>query len=153
MNLEPVWLKKARGERGVREIPGAGSNPEVEKYHAATRGGASKDDVPWCSSALCWVFETLGMTSPRSKSSQSWVRWGTRCGLIVGAVVVFRWRPWSHRGHVALLVGLTDQGDPVVWGGNQADGWSLRSYPRRKIRACRWPSPPTINDPGTARTR
>lgn len=144
----------ARKELGISEAPGAANNPRIVEYHAVTRGGKAPDRVPWCSSAACWVMETVGLESPRSKAAISWMKWGVSCRVpLVGSVGVIRWHPWSRRGHVLFVLGVTTNGRVVGIGGNQGDAWSIKSYPRRKFADFRWPTPPTLPDPGTAGTR
>lgn len=153
MDLKPIWLNKAIGEIGVEETPGVKSTARVVEYHKSTAAGAAPDSVPWCSSFVNWVFKICGVEGTRSKAALSWLQWGEKCGPIVGAVGVIRWRPWQRKGHVGFVVGKTPEGRIILCGGNQGDAVSLKSYPRRKFAGFRWPETPIMDDPGTAGTR
>jgi len=137
---DPVWVDVARRELHVRERKGKASNPRISEYHAATRGGEAPDDVPWCSSFVCWCFEQVGIRSTRSKAASSWLTWGQECGLEPGAVVVFGKHDPDAKGtgHVAFLMGV--DGDKVlVLGGNQGDRVCMAWRPRASIVALRAP--------------
>ena len=148
--FEPPWLIWARGELGVKEVPGPGSDPRVEWYHGATAAGPATDNVAWCSSFLCRAFEEQGLTDhPRSKSSQAWRSWGTGVGPIAGAVCVLSYG--GARGHVGLVVGRLLSGLVPLLGGNTSDSVAIRAFPVTHVVGYRWPRAPLIDEPGAAR--
>lgn len=137
---EPIWLEIARKDIGLREVPGPMSNPRIEAMHGYTKAGPAKDDVAWCSSALCSWFEKAGIRSTRSKAAASWATWGQWSPLQPGAVVLFGKSDPDAKGtgHVALCVGV--EGDQVlVLGGNQNNGVNIAKRPLSRVVAVRWP--------------
>jgi uncharacterized protein (TIGR02594 family) len=142
----PRWLPIALGEIGVLEDTRPGmSNARIEMYHGATAGGPALDDVAWCSSWLCWVFEQARIRSPRSKRAADWQTWGIevpldQLQLYFGCVIGF---PKSDKdavgsGHVALDFGLS--GNQVfALGGNQDNRIGIDIRDKRKIAWARYP--------------
>lgn len=146
----PPWLLVARGELGVREYSafrpgpnGATSNPRIEEYQRAANG-REDDDVPWCSSFVCWCMEQTGIVSPRRGAARSWLRWGVPLSVPVPGCVVVLWRESreSYKGHVGIFDRFGQQPDSVVLlGGNQANAVRTASFPSSRVLAYRWPSP------------
>jgi uncharacterized protein (TIGR02594 family) len=133
---------------GTTEIPGTTDNPRIVEFHAATSGGATPDEVPWCSSFLCFVFGLCGIANPRSKSSQAWLGWGVSCdGPAVGAVAIIS-RP-GGTGHVGLVVGVTASGRVLLLAGNQGNAVSIKSFAVEGMRF-RCVPPPLLTDAGAA---
>ncbi|MFO1037538.1 MAG: TIGR02594 family protein [Geminicoccaceae bacterium] len=125
---EPAWMSVARAElaKGVAEdMTRSNSNPEVEKYYAATRlGGAHTDDVPWCAAFVSYCMENSGDERVRAANKHSaraadWLSWGEPLEApVAGCVAVFE--PSSPRtsGHVGFITGA-DAGTVTLLGGNQ----------------------------------
>jgi len=134
------WIKRAVGEFGVAETPGATNTPRIEEYHRSIDpGGTAGDSTSWCSSFVNWCLEPLGYkTQPLiTKAARSWKAWGTVAPVEQpGAIAVFWRRPevtenadqraWSKDklktqgsyGHVGFV--LERQGNKLaVFGGNQ----------------------------------
>lgn len=136
------WMPVAAGELGQREEPGAGSNPRIVTYDAATTLRATDDAVPWCSAFVNWVFAQLGYARTFSSLARSFLTWGVACPPLFGAVVVF-WRgsKTGDEGHVAFLVARHRDGKTVyVLGGNQSDAVSIAGEPTDRVLAYRWPA-------------
>jgi uncharacterized protein (TIGR02594 family) len=148
---ELPWIKRAAGEFGVGEIPGAISNPRIEEYQRSVDPTTDAGDSPaWCSCFVNWCLEPLGYkTQPQiNPSARSWKNWGTPSGFRPGSVVVFWRRPSldegpaaeftmtaeqlranGTRGHVGFFV--EERGDSlIVLGGNQGNRVCLQAYPR-----------------------
>lgn len=144
MPLVPPWVAVALHEIGtVEDVRPGKSSPRIERYHAATRGGRAIDDVRWCSSWLCFVMEQAGITSTRSKTASSWLKWGDPSLPRLGAVCVFGKadKDAGGTGHVGLCLGVS--GDEVyVLGGNQRNRVSVATRRVRDVVAWRWPSAP-----------
>lgn len=137
---DPPWMHTARGEIGVREMPGREAHPRIVEYHSATqlatRPAGESDETPWCSSLVCWVMERHG-GSPRSAWARSWATWGVECGLRTGAIVVLT--RGTRSGHVGFLERA--EGDKLwLLGGNQANSVCVRAYPTSRLLAVRWPT-------------
>lgn len=137
---DQVWIDVARKEIGTREVAGERDNPRIVQYHAVTRAGSAPDEVPWCSSFVCWCFEQVGIRSTRSKSASSWRTWGQPCGFEPGAVVVFGKNDPDAKGtgHVAFLMGI-DGDDVLVLGGNQGNRVCMAWRKKDAVVACRAP--------------
>lgn len=134
---EPLWLEAARRDLGVRE---GRDDARIVRMHQRTGLKAQSSKVPWCSSAMCDWFESVGIRSTRSAAAKSWATWGRACDLEPGAVAVFGKHDPDAKGtgHVALVVGV--EGDDVlVLGGNQRNAVNVARRPRAAIVATRWP--------------
>lgn len=140
---EPVWLQVARREIGVKERLGTADNPRILQYHRATRLRATHDSTAWCAAFVCWVLETVGLTSTRSAAAASYRTYGQRCELKPGAIVVFGLSDPDAKGtgHVGFCVG-EDGDDVLVCGGNQKDQVNIARRPKSRIVAVRWPLVP-----------
>ncbi len=130
----------ARGELGVKELPGAASNPRVEEYQRAAHG-REDDEVPWCSSFVCWCMQQAGYPDTNSGAARSWMRWGSPLPLKaprVGCVVVL-WRESikGYKGHVGLFVREDEHG---IWilSGNAGNAVTIKPFPRRRLLGLRW---------------
>lgn len=143
---DTVWMARARREIGIKERVGHKHNPRILEYHSATRLHADEDEVPWCSSFVCWVMEGSDIASTRSAAARSWLAWGTdlaepRYGCIV--VLERKMMANPNAAHVGFYVGPGDtDGSIQVLGGNQANQVCIRLYERSKVLAYRWPESP-----------
>ena len=138
---EPEWMIIAKGEIGIKGIPGPGSNDEVEKYHGAA-GGITNDDIPWCSSFANWVMQESGYAGTKSKAARSWLYWleGSNSEPRYGAIVVL-WRgsPNAATGHVGFLQEWDDK-YVYLLGGNQSNAVKVSRFPRSKVLSFKWPN-------------
>ncbi len=57
---KPLWMEIAKGELGVKEIPGPANNKRIVEYHRTTIG-TYPDETPWCASFTCWCMEQAGL--------------------------------------------------------------------------------------------
>jgi len=136
---EPLWLIIARGELGIREIPGDEHNPRILDYHNATKKEHTTDEIPWCSAFICWLFDQVEIPHEGSALARSWSTWGTSLGTPrIGCVCVFERGASPWQGHVGLYVGETEEGIMVL-GGNQGNSVSIQEYPKSKLLELRWP--------------
>lgn len=137
---EPKWLEIAREEIGVLENSGDEHNERILEYHSTTLLKSSEDEVPWCSSFVCWVMQEAGYTTTQSAAARSWLGWGE--GLMApkaGAVTVL-WRedPKSWKGHVGFYVAHDDR-SIFLLGGNQNDRVCIKGYPIGNVLGYFWP--------------
>lgn len=137
------WVKEAGKYIGTREIPGKKHNKVILNFWRLIGRPYYTDEVPWCSGFACYVFERVGIRSPRTESARNWLGWngGYRLdGPIPGCVVVF-WRGskkgWA--GHVGIVTRITKSGLLVVLGGNQGDMVNERLFGRSKVLGYMWP--------------
>jgi uncharacterized protein (TIGR02594 family) len=144
----PLYIAAALGELGVVEdARPSKSLARIEEYHAATRGGEMPDDVPWCSSFLCFCFERAGYLSTRSKSAASWLTWGAPSTARRYTVCVFQ-RAGGSGYHVALALGISGL-YLFALGGNQRNAVTIERRLVRDVHA--WRAPLSALEPrGTA---
>jgi uncharacterized protein (TIGR02594 family) len=115
-------------------------HPRIRLYHSTTSGGASPDEVAWCSSFMNYCTEQAGLAGTDSKASRSWLRWGeavSKDDWQEGDVIVSKRENSSWMGHVGFLVDWRGS-RPTVLGGNQSDRLSIATpYPFRDILGIR----------------
>ncbi len=133
-----AWLKKAMAYVGIREYPGAASNPLILRFWQLARLAGIKDDrVPWCSGFACACMEEVGIRSPRSDGARSWLTWGSPLREPVRGCVVVLQRPGGF--HVGFAVGQDNDGRLLLVGGNQGDAVSVAAFDRSRVVGYRWP--------------
>ncbi len=135
---EPLWLAEARSDIGVRELPGAPTAPRISDWLAKLGAWWRDDETPWCGTAVAAWMMAAGVARPQHwYRAKAWADWGQKLrDPIHGCVVVFE---RTGGGHVGLVVGQTSIGDLLVLGGNQGDAVNVRSFPRTRAIAYRWP--------------
>lgn len=140
----PVWVDKALGYLGQREIKGVTHNPLIVSWwKAILRGGIKTDEVPWCAAFVGAMLESVGIKSSRFESAKSYMLWGTRLPEpTLGCVVVFE---RDGGGHVGFVVGQDKHNNLLVLGGNQSDMVSIAAFPRARAVAYRWPVAVPVN--------
>ena len=142
---EPAWLKLARQDLGIKEVPGPGSNPRIMRYWTACDYDPHPDDSKdaWCSAASNYWMQKSGNPGTRAPNARSWEKWGHELKKPkLGAVAVF-WRvsKTDWRGHVGLYIGPGDKpGTVKVLGGNQKDSVSIEDYSEAQLLSYRWPT-------------
>lgn len=135
-NQEKV-LQIANTQMGIKEYTN-GSNKQIEAYHRfSTLNNDTKatDNVSWCSSFMCYCFESAGLESTNSKLARSWLKYGKETKEpMKGDIVVF-WRESrnGYKGHVGLFVGFTKSGNILVKGGNQSDSVCVKTYSKEQL--------------------
>lgn len=134
---EPEWLRIARKEIGVKEIPG-GPNERIRSYIATVHGEPGDD---WCSAALNWVMEQAGIKGTGSRAARSWQHWGVKLDEPKLGCVAVLWRgsKQSWTGHVGLWIGNVGP-NVVLCGGNQDRAFKTKLYPAERVLTYRWPS-------------
>lgn len=146
---EPVWLRRARQEVGVREIPGPRHSARVLSYWELSKLPFRDDETPWCAGFVGAMLEDVGIKSTRSGMARSYSTWGQPCGPIPGAIVVY-WRgsKTGASGHVGFVVGKDKAGNIMTLGGNQGDAVTIAPFSPARVLGYRWPS---AVDPGKAK--
>lgn len=136
---EPSWLTAARRDIGVKEIPGKGDSPVIQRWLRELKAWWSDDATPWCGVAVAHWMASVGITPPRHwYRALAWSDWGVQLRRpALGAVVVFG---RAGGGHVGLVVGTDPAGRLLVLGGNQADAVNIRAFDPERVVAFRWPS-------------
>lgn len=141
---KPVWLAVAEAELGVREFPGAKTNPRIAEYYTATSLGGLPEDsaTPWCAAFVNWVLEKSAYRGTRRANARSFLDFGEE---VVGdpspgdIAVLWRTDPKAATGHVGFYYGL--QGEHQLWilGGNQNNEVGLALYGRGRVLGFRRP--------------
>lgn len=138
---DPAWLKLAKAELGVAEIPGEKDNPRVVEYFKdAGHGWVKDDETAWCAGFVGAMLERSGYASSKSLAARSYLTWGkTIKKPKQGCVVVFsRGNPNGWTGHVGFWVGETAH-YVLVLGGNQSNKVSIAKYPKSRLLGYRVP--------------
>jgi len=127
-----LWINIAKGEIGQKEIVGGKHNPRILEYHKAAGLLNVTDELPWCASFLCWVFEMVRITSPRSARSKDWHIWGKEIfEPVLGCIVLLP-------RHVGLYMGESPN-SVLVLGGNQGDQVSSVYFSKKGVQGFRYP--------------
>ncbi|WP_426575345.1 TIGR02594 family protein (plasmid) [Xenorhabdus stockiae] len=140
----PKWIKEGYKYIGVREIKGDQHHPHIlQWWKEIKRGGIRDDETPWCAAYVGAMFERVGIRSSRFESAKSYLAWGMPLKApCYGCVAVFT---RQGGGHVGFVVGVAENGDLMVLGGNQSDEVNIRSFPRSRVSGYRWPVNESIN--------
>jgi uncharacterized protein (TIGR02594 family) len=138
MTVEPSWLARARGHIGVREVPGRGDSPVIQRWLRSLRAWWSDDATPWCGVFVAAMMQPEGFALPRHwYRARAWLEFGQRIPVPnVGCIVVFE---REGGGHVGFAIGYDDQRRLMVLGGNQGDAVSIAPFDRARVLEFRWP--------------
>lgn len=140
--MDPVWLRIARMERGVKERPGAEHHPRILEYLQTVdlEGvGELTDEISWCSAFVQWCLEKADISGTGSAAARSWLHWGELIGEPrIGAVVVLKRGTEAWQGHVGFVTGVHGN-NIVVLGGNQNNEVCEQPYSKSKVLGYRWP--------------
>lgn len=147
MKAIPKYYEVALGEIGVREVPGAGSNPRIDAYLQTC--GMSDDATPWCAGFVGWSLDNGGNKGTGAANARSYERWGVSAfaaheaihpaNMQIGDVVVLRRGTKEWQGHVGFFAGAGRDGYIKLLGGNQGNAVSIAEFPVSDIRAVRRP--------------
>jgi uncharacterized protein (TIGR02594 family) len=127
---------------GLREVPGATSNPAILAMLQLDAKWPSGDDVPWCSAFVSAVQFLLGQPRSKSLAARSWLSVGTQITLDEAepgfdVVVLSR----GAGGHVGYYAGHS-QATVLLLGGNQGDTVSIAAFDRSRLLGVRRILPP-----------
>ena len=149
MTREPIWLSVARSFVGIKEIPGAASQPVILQWAKDIKAPAyDNDDIPWCALVMNRVL--LACQLPMAGTgydllrAKSFLTWGQAFEPSLGAVLVFG-RPEGY--HVGLYVGERADAYQVL-GGNQSDSVGYAWIAKDRLLGCRWPAGAPLPAPG-----
>jgi len=139
-NIHPSWLEIAKGEIGVKEVPGPNSNSKIIEYHKEATG-LTADESPWCSAFVNWVMYKAGFCGTKSAMARSWLNWGEK---IIwpreGCLVILSRGSDKRYGHVGFFVAEYPLFIKVL-GGNQGNEVCYKLYPKWRVLSYRWPLP------------
>lgn len=136
--MNPEWLDIARNDIGNPESLGPNDSPLIRKALAKVNGLWLKGQ-PWCGSIMAYWMQQCAIPYPKDYyRAKAWIGWGTACGPLLGAIVVFA---RTGGGHVGICVGRDKAGNLLVLGGNQKDSVRVSAFDLRTRPALgyRWP--------------
>jgi uncharacterized protein (TIGR02594 family) len=143
MTTEPEWLDIARNDLGSTESLGPNDSPLIRKALAKLNGLWLKGQ-PWCGSIMAYWMQQCAISYPKDYyRAKAWLSWGTACGPVVGAIVVFE---RTGGGHVGICVARDHRAFLRVMGGNQGDAVKESTFDPARVLGYRWPpGKPFIN--------
>lgn len=138
---QPAWLDEAWRENGVREVPGAASNPRILQFFAEVgHPDVARDEVAWCAAFLGACLERAGYASTRSLLARSYLDWGSPIEAPrIGAIAVLSRGDDPGQGHVGFVVGVNAR-SVMLLGGNQTDAVNVQSFDIGRLLGLRWPT-------------
>lgn len=144
---EYSWLANARKYLGLKEYPGAKTNPTIGGWLTKLKAAWRDDETAWCGTFVAEVFMESGYSPVAGwAGARNWMKFGVSLAKpAVGAVVVF-WRdsPKSGKGHVGFVVGKDKIGNLMVLAGNQGDAVTIKPFSLTpgvsRVVGYRWPA-------------
>ena len=138
-----VWYQEALRQLGTPEVPGPASNQKILQWAGALGIRYSGDDIPWCGLFVAHCIGATLTAEPLPNNplgARNWEKFGTRCSVALGAVLVF-WRGSRDGdfGHVGFYHGEDDTAFHVL-GGNQSDSVSVARVGKDRLLAVRQPA-------------
>ncbi|HEY6108682.1 MAG TPA: TIGR02594 family protein [Gemmatimonadales bacterium] len=135
---------------GIHEVQGPTANPAVMAMLRLDSEWPKDDEVPWCSAFVNYVAWLLRLPRSKDLRARSWLGVGLPIARLdaarVGFDVVILNRGGAAAspdvidapGHVGFFAGI-DQvtAGPLLLGGNQNNGVSLRSFPAADVLGVR----------------
>lgn len=142
--MAPVpWLDKARSYIGLKEYPGAKTNPTIAGWLTRLKAAWRDDETSWCGTFIAECFSEVGIDPVKGwAGARNWLNFGQKLAApTVGCVVVF-WRENINgwKGHVGFVVGRDRGGHLMVLGGNQGDMVSIKPFNTDRVLGYRWPA-------------
>lgn len=139
----PGYYLIAKGEVGIKEIPGKKDNPKIREYHKSVDGKEMSEENHWCAAFVHWCLKKANEKAPVSQTrrARSFLKYGAEVKNPKEGDIVIFWRTSidSKDGHVAFFVKETSKGI-VVLGGNQSDAVNESVYPKSRLLGYRRPA-------------
>ena len=134
----PPWMHEMHRRMNLHEVR---DNKALSDWLRIGRFLGDPAKLPWCGDAIetCIVKTLPNEPVPNNPFwAQSWAKFGIDAGdPIVGSIGVIRWTASS--GHVGIVAGMNGSNVNLL-GGNQSNAINVRSFPRSKFIAFRWPA-------------
>ena len=137
---ELSWIAEARKHIGQKEIKGAKHNPFiVGMWSVIGAGWFNDDETPWCGAFVGYVTKTSGLgVAKNAARAKAWNDYGVKLNApAYGCIVVFE---RDGGGHVGFVVGVDQNGNLMVLGGNQNDMIKISPFSKTRVLGYRWPS-------------
>lgn len=132
------WLEWLIDNDGQVEWTGQKPSEFVKECFSHTTFGPLRGATPpSCAATLCAALEWTGYKSTNSAAAKSYIKFGEKCELKPGAIVVFSF----VEGHYHVTCCRKVVSDTLVdcIGGNQSHKLQTSTYNRKYIVAVRWP--------------
>jgi uncharacterized protein (TIGR02594 family) len=140
--MNPEWVEIARNDIGNPESMGPNDSPLIRKALGKLSALWLKGQ-PWCGSIMAYWMQQCEIPYPKDYyRAKAWAAWGSACGPVLGAVVVFE---RSGGGHVGIVTGRDGGGLLRVLGGNQKDSVRESLFDPARVIAYRWPPGKTFD--------
>jgi uncharacterized protein (TIGR02594 family) len=131
-------LAKARAYLGLKEFPGAATNPTIGGWLARLKASWRDDETSWCGTFVAECHSEAGIEPVNGwAGARNWINFGSAgrsnarlCRRVLARCAVSGWQ-----GHVGFVVGQGQGGNLMVLGGNQGDAVSRSS---RSIAPAFW---------------
>lgn len=136
--VEAPWMDLARAAIGVKEAPGAASNPAILKYYADAGVPQKSDVIPWCAAFVGAELKAAGYKPSGSLMARSYLDWGQVLDKPRKGCIAVLKRGAPPAGHVGFVESWTSHTIRLL-GGNQGDAVSVASFSRAAILGYRWP--------------
>lgn len=125
-------IQVATRELGISEISGENHNERILQYaREIGQNWINDDETPWCSVFMNWVAMKSGCKRSNSAAARSWLNVGFSVQNPEPGDVVVYWRddPNSHKGHVGIFLGYSNDHSRIyTLGGNQGNSVSISAY-------------------------
>lgn len=125
--------RAARPQPASAAVRSSGSNvvAEARRWIGTNPTGRAR---LWCAHFMNFVLERTGRSGTGSGLARSFARYGTRVsGPKVGAIAVMS--RGRRGGHVGVVSGISDKGDPIVISGNYGRQVAEATIPRGRVFA------------------
>lgn len=135
--IELPWIAEARKYIGLYEKTTRGKR-QITKWLENLGGGWLNHTAPWCGTFVANMAASSNRWIPkfwfRAKSFAS-NKMTKLDKPAYGCVVVFNRK---GGGHVGFVIGVTENGDLCVLGGNQSDKVTIRAFARSRVIGYYW---------------
>ena len=144
MEQQPQWLAEAWAEHGIREVPGASSNPRIVRlFRDAGHAEVTNEATAWCAAFVGACLARAGLRPTGSLLARSYASWGRPLETArTGAIAVFSRTEDPALGHVGFVVGESVD-RLMILGGNQNQAVTVAAMPRARLVALRWAAEPS----------
>jgi uncharacterized protein (TIGR02594 family) len=135
--------------KAVQEVPGKENNPLIVEMLRTVSGEDHPDETPWCSAAVGYVLNRVGLTHSASLLARSYLNYGQHITSLplakAGDILVFEREGSDWKGHVGFYSGEYTDSHLEVIGGNQSNGFNKRMYPKASLLGIRRAIPVEVN--------
>lgn len=137
-STDPISMTALRPAEGsIRPLFGGTRSPgeriiaEARRHLGTNPTGMSRN---WCARFMNQVLAAVGLPTSGSDLARSFVNYGRRIGKPrVGAIAVLK--RGRRGGHVGVVVGVDDKGNPILISGNHSRTVAEATYPRHNVIA------------------